>query len=125
MMKKIKYIFASAMLLGVMPLQSASAAIDTRGLTTTSGIINLALLLCVIIGIAWSMKVMSLVRGGLLSKSWQMFALGFVFLMLARLLALGETVKLVAAPEYVTTILYLLMILTWLVGIYQTKKILA
>ncbi len=124
-MNKIKNILSGIFVISLIFSQTAKAAIDTEVLFTVSGIADMALLLCIIICLLWSMKIMSLVRGGLMSKSWQMFTLGFIFLILARLLILGISLGLFAVPEYASTVLYLLMVVTWLIGIFQTKRILA
>ena len=125
MMNKIKYILSGLFLICLISGKTAHAAVNVNALLSTSGIVDLALLLCIIICLFWSMKIMSLVRGGLMSKSWQMFTLGFLFLILARLTIISSTVSLFVFPEFVSTVLYLLMTLTWLIGIFQTKRILA
>ncbi|HHI02478.1 MAG: hypothetical protein DRP51_00085 [Candidatus Zixiibacteriota bacterium] len=124
-MNRTKYILSGTMLLSLVFTKTAHASVDTGALFSISGIAEMVLLLCVVICLFWSMKIMSLVRGGMMSKSWQMFTLGFTFLMLARFLAIGQSVNLFVVPDYVSTILYLLMIATWLIGIYQTKRTLA
>ncbi len=103
---------------------SAHAALNPAVFYTPSGILDLAIFLATVICLIWAARVMSLVKGGMLSKSWQMFSLGFGFLLIARVLVLGETASLFAFPGYVLTGLYLLMIITWLYGLYQTKKVL-
>jgi len=124
-MNRTKYILSGTMLLSLVFTKTAHASVDTGALFSISGIAEMVLLLCVVICLFWSMKIMSLVRGGMMSKSWQMFTLGFTLLMLARFLAIGQSVNLFVVPDYVSTILYLLMIATWLIGIYQTKRTLA
>ncbi len=115
-------------LLGVVPLSlmasSAQAAINPALFYTPSGILDVAILLGALICLIWSAKVMSLLKGGMMSKSWQMFSLGFGFLLIARILSLGETTNLMALPGYVLAALYFLMIATWLLGLYQTKRVL-
>ncbi len=112
-------------LLSLLFSETAHATVEAKSLFSASGMINLVILICVLIGLLWSIKIMSLVKGGLMSKSWQMFSLGFAFLIIARFLIVIESINAFTAPEPVITILYLLMIITWLMGIYQTKKILA
>jgi len=104
--------------------RTASASVNPAVFYTPTGILDIAILLGTLICLLWAAKVMSLVKGGLMSKSWQMFSLGFSFLLIARILAISETASLFAIPGYVLTALYLLMILTWLFGLYQTKKVL-
>ncbi len=89
-----------------------------------SAIISLVILLCAVIGLAWALKILSLVRGGLMSKSWQMFGLGFGFLIVAQVLALGQDVQIFAIPHFIVSAIYLLMAIMWLIGLYQTRKVL-
>lgn len=124
-MSKTKYILFGIFLIGMVSTQTAQAAVDTKALYSVSGIADMALLLCIFICLIWSMKIMSLVRGGMMSKSWQMFTLGFIFLILARVITLSAIINLFVVPDYVSTVLYLLMTITWLIGIFQTKRILA
>ena len=124
-MNKLKYIISGIFLINFLFAGTAHAAVNINALLSASGIADLVLLLCIFVCLFWSMKIMSLVRGGLMSKSWQMFTLGFLFLILARLMIISATINLFVVPEYVSTILYLLMTVTWLVGILQTKRILA
>jgi hypothetical protein len=84
----------------------------------------LILLACSVVGLLWALKVLSLVRGGLMSKSWQMFLLGFIFLGVAQIISLMVDINIVAFPEFVSTLFYMLMAGTWLVGLHQTRKVL-
>lgn len=124
-MNKVKNILSGLFIISLFSTPSAFARVDTTALYSTAGIADLILLLGIIICLFWSMKIMSLVRGGLMSKSWQMFTLGFLFLILARLLIISTSINLFVVPEYLSTIFYLLMTITWLIGIFQTKRILA
>ncbi len=124
-MNKSKYILSGIFLISFLFTKTANAAVDINALLSTAGIADMVLLLCIIICLFWSMNIMSLVRGGLMSKSWQMFTLGFLFLILARIVIISATINLFVVPEYVSTLLYLFMTITWLIGIFQTKRILA
>jgi len=111
-------------MLGLVSAQPARASISVEGVYSTSAIFNLALLICAVICLIWSLKILSLVRGGLISKSWQMFVLGFCFLILAQLLIVGGKVGLFFIPAYIKTALYFFMTMTWLIGLYQTRRVL-
>ncbi len=124
-MKKAGYIlsifFVSISLAG----EPAHAAVNTALFYTPAGILDIAILIGALVCLIWASKVLSLVKGGLLSKSWQMFAFGFGLLLVARILALAETVSLFQIPAFTLTGIYLAMILIWLYGLYRTKKILS
>lgn len=102
----------------------ARAAIRTENIYEPVSIVTLIVLLLSALCLIWAFKVLSLVRGGLLSKSWQMFVLGFGFLLLAQIVTLGQQVALINLPGFVVTAFYLLMSVTWLMGLYQTRRIL-
>ncbi len=103
---------------------TAGANTGSGGGFSISAIVNLVVLGCAVVGLFWGIKVMSLVKGGLLSKGWQMFVLGFGFLILAELMILVNRFQLAGVPEEVSTLLYLLMAATWLAGINHTRKVL-
>ncbi len=124
MMKRFLYVVLAATAVNLVLTGSAEASVKAENLYSTGSIFNLVLLICSLICLIWSLKILSLVRGGLLSKSWQMFVLGFGFLLLAQLLLLMDSANLLSIPAFIATALYLLMGITWLVGLYQTRKIL-
>lgn len=103
---------------------AAYAGNGVEGGFTAVSILHLALLLCAIVGLIWAMKILSLVRGGLMSKSWQMILVGFICLCLAQAVALVSKLGFLAVPEIIVTLLYLSMAATWLAGLYQTRKVL-
>lgn len=123
-MKYKRYIYSSILIVSLFAVPSVHASETMKQMYTTGGIVNIAMLLGALIGLIWSLKVMTLVKGGLMSRSWQMFSLGFIFLLLARALAIGKSINAFSLPEIVPAVLYLLMVLMWLVGVYQSKKIL-
>lgn len=124
MIKKVFNILVTGILFGLVFESPAYAALNTNAIYSPTAIINLVLLVCAIICLAWAMKILSLVRGGLFSKSWQMFVIGFCFLVFAQLIVLGERTGLIELPGYFMTSAYLLMAFTWLIGLYHTRKIL-
>lgn len=121
-MNTMKKIVANILLLGMASTQPAFASLNKEGSYSLSAILNVVLLMCAVICLIWSLKILSLVRGGLMSRSWQMFTIGFCFLTLAQLIIIGEKANLFFVPGYVTTALYVLMVTTWLIGVYQTRK---
>jgi len=124
MMKRIINILFMAVLVVFITGGAAWASVKIEDLYTTTSIFDITLLICAFICLLWSLRIMSLVRGGLMSKSWQMFVLGFGFLVIAQLIALGANAQLFLIPGYITTVLYLLMAVMWLAGLYRTRRIL-
>ncbi len=124
MMKKIINISFLVLLVFVLAGDAAQASINIEDFYTTSSIFDIALLICALICLMWSLRIMSLVRGGLMSKSWQMFVLGFGFLVIAQLFVVGENARLFLLPGYITSALYLLMVFMWIAGLYKTRRVL-
>jgi len=124
MIKKLLNIIYLMLMLGIVSTKPAHAAFDTSELYSAGTIVNLIVLICAAVCLIWAVKILTLVKGGLISKSWQMFVVGFCFLIAAQLTVVGEIVGLIILPAYVVTALYLLMTITWLAGLYQTRKVL-
>jgi len=124
MMKKLINIFILFIIVGVLSHEPAHATLNPEGLYSTTAIINVVVLLCAAGCLIWSLKILSLVRGGLISKSWQMIVVGFCCLIAAQLTVIGVKIGLFLIPAYVSTALYLLMTITWMAGLYQTRKVL-
>ena len=114
-----------AVILGLVTFQPASADSGGGGFFSAASLFHLALLACAVIGLLWAVQILSLVKGGLMSRSWQMFLLGFVLLCLAQVLIIFDRAKIVSMPDYVSTLLYVAMAGTWLAGLYQTRKVLS
>jgi len=123
-MKKVSSIMMMMLALGLLAVKPAFAAFDVERISSTSAIINIVVLLFAVICLVWALKIMSLVRGGLISKSWQMFTLGFCFLIAAQILVVMQEAEFLILPGYFATSLYLVMTITWLMGLYQARKVL-
>ena len=123
-MKKYLNIIKIVLSVSLFTATSSYGALDAESIYSTASVFHIALLICAVICLIWALKILALVRGGLMSKSWQMFVVGFCFLIFAQLLAIGENAHLFYLPGYISTALYLIMTLTWLAGLYQTRKIL-
>lgn len=124
MIKKLLNIIYLVVILGIMTTAPAYASFNPNMVYSTAAIINIVVLICAAICLIWAMKILTLVKGGLISKSWQMFVIGFCFLIGAQLTVIGGEIGLFIVPAYISTALYLLMTITWLAGLYQTRKVL-
>jgi len=88
------------------------------------GIFNLAVLLiaCACVGVG--LKILSAVRGGLLSRSWQYIVAGFSLLALAQLLTLLNAMEILSLPGWVVPVLLVAMASVLFYGVFQTKQVL-
>lgn len=125
MKNKIIQIILSSGILSLFTVRTASANAGGEGFFSASAIFNLFLLVCAVLCLLAAVKILSLVRGGLLSKGWQMFVLGFASLVLAQVLIVSQKAHILPTPEFVTVILYLVMAGAWLAGLYQIRRVLA
>lgn len=124
MIKRLLNISVAAMVMTAAFASSASASLRMEDLYTTTSIVHIILLLCALICLVWALKILSYVRGGSMSKSWQMFVLGFGFLVIAQVLALSKNSGLLIVPDYLSAVVYLMMAFTWMIGLYQTRRVL-
>ncbi|MCX6827020.1 MAG: hypothetical protein NTV06_07130 [candidate division Zixibacteria bacterium] len=124
MINRIVHKIAMVFALSVLLVQPASANPGSRQIISALSVFNFLVLVAAVVGLLWAFKILTLVRGGLMSRSWQMFILGFGFLMLAQILALAAMIGISTLPEYIPAILYLLMGGSWLMGLYHTRKVL-
>ena len=100
------------------PAQAANLAVITNPPT----LLNLFILVFAVGCLASAAKVMSLVRGGQLSRSWQMFAAGFAVLTLCQLATLSSHLDLILLPSFVVPAGLVLMSGLFLFGIIETKR---
>jgi len=122
MKNKIIQITIGSGIFSLFTVQTASANAGGEGIFSASTIFNLFLLIGAVLCLLAAVKILSLVRGGLLSKGWQMFVLGFASLVLAQVLIVSQKAHILPMPEFVAVILYLVMAGTWLAGLYQIRK---
>jgi len=125
-MKSIKKIISLIVLLliGTSATSWAGSGLNVTEFIKPMSIIHLIVLLTSLVCLIWALKILSLVKGGLMSKSWQMFGLGFGVLIIAQLVSLGQSAKMITIPEFIAPGLYMIMVMTWLYGLYQTRKVL-
>lgn len=74
---------------------------------------------------AGAFRVLTLVRGGNLSKSWQLFVGGFSLLVLAQLMRLLSAVEIIFLPTFVVPACFVLMAGLFLYGVLETKRTLS
>lgn len=101
-----------------------SEAANVAAVVTPPGLFSLVILLiacgCTVLGF----KVLSAVRGGLLSKSWRFMVAGFVSLVLAQLTILLRDMEILNLPGWVAPGLLVVMIAALFAGLLHTKRVL-
>lgn len=117
-MNKIGVLTAVAVLIAANNAHAANLAV----ITSPPTIIHLLVLGMAVVCSVGSFKVLESVRGGLLGKSWQFLAMGFVVLALSQLAWLLHTFEIVLLPEFVLPVLFAIMIALFAYGILQAKR---
>jgi len=116
-MKKINFILG-ILLLSSSNTYAANFAVITQPPTLLSVIVFLAGIGCLL----GSMKILSLLRGGLLFKSWQIFLSAFIVLILSQGVSLVNDFEIFLMPSFAVPALLLLSIGLFLFGVFETKK---
>ncbi len=71
-----------------------------------------------------SIKLLGVLKGGLLFKSWQIFMFAFAVLGLSQLAAVLSDFEVFVLPEFVAPALWVVVCGLFLYGIFEAKKIL-
>ena len=115
-------------ILTVVFLMAATAnaqAANLAVITSPPTILNILVLLFACACLFLCSQVLGLVKGGQLSKIWQMFLLGFTLLAFSQIASLLHTFEILAVPGFVVPVLMALMVGLFMYGMYETKRILS
>jgi hypothetical protein len=74
--------------------------------------------------IALAIKIQSVIKGGLLSKGWMFFVVGFAVLALTQVASLLRSMDVLMFPEWVVPTLFVLMAALFFYGVLSTKRVL-
>lgn len=116
--------FPGLLLIAVAPLSRAEAA-NVAVMTNPPAILNMLVLVGAVVCTAGAVQVLSLVRGGRLSRSWQWFIGGFAALALAEIILLCQMFEVLTLPEFVVPTLLLVMAALFLYGVLEIKRTLS
>ncbi|RKX25805.1 MAG: hypothetical protein DRP45_05075 [Candidatus Zixiibacteriota bacterium] len=104
---------------------SRSEAADLALITSPPTMLNLMVLVLAFAAVAICFRVFTAVKGGSLSRSWQLFMGGFAILGLSQMSSLFQTLEVVSLPVWVTPGLSLLWVVALLYGVIETKRVLS
>ena len=118
-----KKVLLSAVLVGAVatPAEAANFAV----ITSPPVFLNLFILCFSVACVATTTKVYSLVRGGELSKGWQLLLAGFGMLALCEVMVLADAFDLLRIPSFVVPAGLVLMSGLFLYGILEVKRVLS
>ena len=103
---------------------SAQAA-NLAVITSPPTFLSVFALLVSCAGLAFCFQVVSLVKGGLFSRIWQLFVIGFALLALSQVSVLLNHFELMVVPGFVLPALLLAMAGVFSYGIIEAKRILS
>jgi len=119
MMKKLFPTLAAAVLLS-QPAHAANFAV----MATPPNLLNLAVLVAAVVGLVGGVRVLSLVKGGHLARTWQVFVLGLGVMILCQVALLGAAMEFFALPTFVVPALLVVSVGLFVYGIFETKRVL-
>ncbi|UCD62785.1 MAG: hypothetical protein JSW34_08440 [Candidatus Zixiibacteriota bacterium] len=117
-MKRICGLTLIGVLLGANPAMAANIAVITSPPTTLKLVVFGVAVGCVVA----TFKVLGVLKGGLLSKSWQLFLFAFLVLALGQLASLMGDMEILNLPGYVSPALWVLTSGLFLYAIFETKR---
>ncbi|MCB2229382.1 hypothetical protein KQH82_01615 [bacterium] len=120
-MKRIAFLSALLALASTGRAEAANLAVITSPPTLLNGAVFVVAVGCLILCI----QVMGAVRGGLLSKSWQFFLIGFGLLAASQILNVLQTIEVVVLPSFVVPAVLTAMAAVFLYGLLTTKRTLS
>ena len=120
----MKRIFSIAISLVVVASASANAA-NLAVITSPPTLLNAFVLLIAIACAVGSIKIFDLVRGGQMSKTWQILIVGFIVFAASQIANLCVAFEIISLPAYVVPALVVVALGMFLYGIFETKRILS
>ncbi len=112
-------------LIAILALRTTAHAANFAMITSPPTMFSFFVLVIAGFCLFGSFQVWNQVKGGLLSRSWQMFLLGFVLLAVSQLLSVLTSMEIMVLPGYVVPGLLTLMAGVFLYGVYNTRKTLS
>lgn len=117
-MRNVVWTSAAAVFLVSPRAEAANLAVITAPPT----LLNILVFLVALAAAVMCWQVASVVKGGLLSKSWQIFMGAFVLLAVGQAMLLAATIELVNFPTFVVPAILVAMAGLFLYGILETKR---
>lgn len=115
---------AALAIFGVVSLAGSVEAANLAVIKNPPTILNLAVLLLALAGVIIGLQLLGVLKGGFLSRAWQIFVAGFGILVLAQVAVLLQTFEIVTLPAWVAPSLMVLFAGVFFYGIFETKRVL-
>ncbi|UCC43056.1 MAG: hypothetical protein JSU65_07845 [Candidatus Zixiibacteriota bacterium] len=99
-------------------------AVNVAVIATPPGILSILILLFACASAVVCYQVFSVVKGGLLGKSWQLFLGAFAVLALTQVATLLNSMEIVAVPVWLVPASIGLMVAMFFFGVFEAKRVL-
>ena len=109
----------------VLGLAGRTEAANFAVITAPPTLLNLGVLALALAAIVIGMQLLGTVRGGMLSRPWQIMVAGFVVLALGQVATLLQTFEIVILPAWVAPSLMVLWAGVFFYALFETKRTLA
>jgi hypothetical protein len=94
-------------------------------ITSPPTILNLVIFLLACAGAVVGLQLLGVLKGGQLSKAWQIFVAGFAILALCQVSILLQTFEVLALPVWVSPALAVIWAGVFFYGVFETRRVLA
>ena len=108
--------------LSVLIFSSQAAAANVAVITSPPTMLKFVVFGVVVGCIVGSWKLLSILRGGLLFKSWQIIMFGFCVLAVSQVASLLNDFEIFSLPEFIAPALWAVVGGLFLFGIFEAKK---
>ena len=119
---KSTFVGTSLLVLG---LAGRTEAANFAVITAPPTLLNLGVLVLSMGAVVIGLQLLGVVRGGLLSRPWQIMVGGFVVLALGQIATLVQTFEIIALPIWVVPGFMVLWAGVFFYGLFETKRALA
>ena len=111
--------------LGLVVLGSDARAVSLAVITSPPTLLNVVILGLACAAVVVGVQLLGIVKGGALSRPWQILVAGFGVLALCQISILLQTFEIVALPSWISPTLAVIWAGAFFYGVFETRKVLA
>ena len=100
-------------------------AVNLAVITQPPTILNLVIFLMACAGVIVGLQLLGVLKGGHLSRAWQIFVAGFGLLALCQISILLQTFEVVSVPGWVSPALAAIWAGVFFYGVFETRRVLS
>ena len=108
----------------VLSLSSRTQAANLAMIVSPPNFLSLVVLGLSVAAIVVGFQLLKVIRGGYLSRAWQIFIAGFGVLAIGQILALVRATEIAAIPVWVVSAMTAISAGVFFYGVFETKKVL-